>query len=403
MRIGINGLAIAWDYKGGVNSFTFGLLDAFARVGSSHDFTIFACDENMDLFDKYSDEPSFRLVELNQTNHRYARYCFHRLPWQLRYRLPGGILNRIVNAPDAAIIAKEVDVHFVPFCPPFLFPFSSKPTIYSLHDIQHEHFPQFFSSEELRGRRRSFRQCVAHAAMVQASSRYMRRVFLEHFPVLDETKVVVIREGVDIESFRRPRPTGEVLKKYGLPDSFLLYPAQLWHHKNHVTILRALKRLRAREITIPLVLTGARYTASQGIFDFIRDAALDPQVFHLGLIPFNDLVALYQGSRFVIMASLHESSSLPILEAAAAGTAIIASRTPPIEEMAEHLEMQLFAPTDDHELAELLAAAWNNDSLRRRRIEVNNGKISQFSWDNSARQYIQVFESMAETARVRQA
>ena len=146
------------------------------------------------------------------------------------------------------------------------------------------------------------------------------------------------------------------------------------------------------------MLTGARYEASQGIFDFIDRNSLGSQVFYLGLVPFEDLVSLYQASRFLIMASLHESSSLPILEAAAAGTGIIASRTPSIEEMAEQLEMRLFSPTDDGELADLLAAVWWDDALVRSQIEANRTNVLQFSWDNSARRYIDVFESLGRVA-----
>jgi hypothetical protein len=53
---------------------------------------------------------------------------------------------------------------------------------------------------------------------------------------------------------------------------------------NHVRILSALKRLRGREIMIPLGLTGAHYAASQRTFDFIRNEGLDRQVFYLGLL-----------------------------------------------------------------------------------------------------------------------
>jgi glycosyltransferase involved in cell wall biosynthesis len=403
MRIGINVFSISPCYKGGVNSFTFGLIDAFGRIDNPHTFVIFVNADNREMFKKYDADPRFRLVEINQTNHRLVRSGFYRLPWKIRYRWPAGVLNGILNGPSATIMAGQADVHFVPFCPPFLFPFPAKPTIYSIHDVQHAHFPEFFSPQQLLERKTQFDQCVNHATVIQASSRYMRLDFLKHFPSLDETKVVVIREGVDIDVFRRPQATVEVVKRYGLPKSFLLYPAQLWHHKNHITILRALKRLRERNIVISLVLTGARYEASQGIFDFIEQNSLSSQVFYLGLVPFEDIVALYQASQFLIMSSLHESSSMPILEAAAAGAAIIASRTPAIEEMAENLEMQLFTPTDDNELANLLEAAWSDDSMRRRQIEANKTNISRFSWDNAARKYIEVFESMVGPSERRRA
>jgi glycosyltransferase involved in cell wall biosynthesis len=402
VRIGLDGTCLSPDYKGGVNSYAFGLFDAFARLGNAHEFALFVNPSNRGMFSRYASCPNFRLIELDLTNCRPIRRIYQALPWQIRYRLPCRFLNWLVNRRCAQIKASEADVHFVPHGPPPLYPFSAKPTVYAIHDIQHIHHPEFFTPEQLLERKVVFKQCVEHATVIQASGPHMRRDFLENFPSLREDRVVVIWAGVDIDAFSALRPATEVKNRYGVPESFLFLPAQLWHHKNHLTVLRALKRLQERGINIPLVMTGARYEASQGIFDFIEQNSLGEQVFYLGIVPFDDLVSLYQSSRFLIMPSLHESSCLPILEAAAAGTPIIASRTPPIEEMAEQLEMQLFTPTDDRSLANLLAAVWTDDSLVRRQVEANKTAIKKFSWDNSAREYIKLFESLAATSEARQ-
>jgi glycosyltransferase involved in cell wall biosynthesis len=395
VRIGLDATCLSPNYKGGVNSYAFGLFDAFAKVGNAHEFALFVNPFNREMFGKYASYPNFRLVEIDLASCRPIRRCYQALPWQIRNRLPLKFVNWLVSRAYADIKASEADVHFVPYCPPQLYSFSAKPTVCAIHDIQHIHYPEFFTPEQLLERKVVFKQCIEHATVIQASSRFMRRDFLEHFPSLREDRVVVIREGVDINAFSALRSATDVKTRYGVPEAFLFLPAQLWHHKNHLTVLRALKRLQERGINIPLVLTGARYEASQGIFDFIEQNSLGAQVFYLGTVPFDDLVSLYQSSRFLIMPSLHESSSLPILEAAAAGTPIIASRTPPIEEMAEQLEMQLFTPTDDKALADLLAAVWTDDSLVRRQVEANKTNIMGFSWDNSAGQYIRLFESLA--------
>src|SRR5258708_18720450 len=137
MKIGINALSISPHYKGGVNSFAFGLIDAFSRIGRSHEFVIFVSADNREIFKKYDIDPNFKLVEINQTNHRLMRGGFNRLPWKIRYRLPTGILNGILSKPYATIMARQADVHFVPFFAPFLFSFSAQPTMYSLHDLPH--------------------------------------------------------------------------------------------------------------------------------------------------------------------------------------------------------------------------------------------------------------------------
>jgi glycosyltransferase involved in cell wall biosynthesis len=393
VRIGFNALCISPDYKGGVNSFVFGLIDAFARVGGVHEFVIFVNPPSRLMFEKYKACSHFRIIETNEAGNWQLYRAYHRVPWQVRYRLPMPV-NKLLTGRCARMIEREADVHFVPFCPPPLFPFPRVPTLYSIHDIQHMHYPEFFTPRQLLERKLGFGRCIAHATTVQASSRYMLRDFLEYFPTLKEEQVCVIREGVDIGTFAEPGAVSDVKAKYRLPAAFLFYPAQLWHHKNHLTVLRALRRLHDRNIEIPLVLTGARYEASQNIFDFIEQSALASQVFYLGLVPFDDLVALYQAARLLITAVLYESSSIPILEAAAAGTAIIASRTPPNQELAEHLEMQLFSPTDDADLADLLASAWNNEALIARQVKANKAGIRRFSWDNAARDYLKALESI---------
>jgi hypothetical protein len=214
MRIGINGLYLSSNYKGGVNTFALGLIDGFAKVGGAHEFVIFNGPSNRKLFEKYEEYPNFRLFEIEQSSYLLLRRCYYHLPWQIRDRLPLERLNRFFNAPYAEIMTRQADVHFVPYCPPQLFPFPENPSVYSIHDIQHVHYPEFFTPEQHLQRKVTFEQCIKRATLIQASSNYMRRDFTKYFTTLDEGKVVVIREGVDIEAFRRRRATADVMQRY---------------------------------------------------------------------------------------------------------------------------------------------------------------------------------------------
>jgi hypothetical protein len=133
VRIGFNALCISPDYKGGVNSFVFGLIDAFARVGGAHEFAVFVNPPTRAMFDKYETCSHFRIIETNQAGSWQLYRAYHRLPWQIRYRLPMPV-NSFLAGRCARLIEREADVHFVPFCPPPLFPFPAVPTLYSIHD-----------------------------------------------------------------------------------------------------------------------------------------------------------------------------------------------------------------------------------------------------------------------------
>jgi glycosyltransferase involved in cell wall biosynthesis len=394
VRVGFNCLRIYPSYMGGTNSFTLGLLDGFARVGTEHELKVFVTPWNREMFNRFGSIPNFELVEVDESERRLLR-GFHRfLPVAVKNRLPVEAPNRVLNSRVADLLAAAVDVMYVPYVPPpRLFPFPDIPTVYSIHDIQQVHFPEFFTAEEHAVREASFAKCVDHATMIQASSRSMARDFCDHFAKLNESNVEVIPEGVDIELFSRD-PENDVIGRYGLPESLLFTPAQLWHHKNHVTILKALRRLRDRGLVLPWVLTGAEYNAAEGIFEFVREHGLDDQVFYLGVVPFEDVIALHHRARLLVTASLYESSSLPVLEAAAAGTPIVAGGIAPHEEMAEHLEMRLFAPTDDEELATVLEEAWADEETNKAQAEANRGLVQRYSWDNAALMYLQLFERL---------
>ena len=401
MRVGVNCLRIYPAYKGGTNSFTLGLLDGFARVGGGHDFKIFVTPWNREMFERFESVPHFRLVEIDESERRFLRRLHRFLPLAVKNRLPVEAPNRVLNSRVADLLAQAVDVMYVPYVPPpRLFPFPDVPTVYSIHDIQQVHFPEFFTPEEHVEREASFAKCVDHATVIQASSRYMAQDFCDHFPKLDESNVEVIPEGVDIELFAREDQEGDVAERYGLPNSFLFTPAQLWHHKNHITTLNALKQLRDGGLSLPWVLTGAEYNAAEGIFEFVRENRLEDQVFYLGVVPFEDVIALHHRARFLVTASLYESSSLPVLEAAASGTPIVAGRIPPHEEMAEHIEMRLFAPNDPAELARVLAEAWADEETSEAQAAANRVGVQRYSWDNAAVMYLDLFERLQKKQSV---
>jgi glycosyltransferase involved in cell wall biosynthesis len=79
------------------------------------------------------------------------------------------------------------------------------------------------------------------------------------------------------------------------------------------------------------------------------------------------------------------------LEAAAAGTPIIASRIPPIEELGQVLRLNLFEALDTIGLGRLIATLWNDQALACQQAAYNREHVKFYSWENSARKYLQLF------------
>jgi glycosyltransferase involved in cell wall biosynthesis len=262
-----------------------------------------------------------------------------------------------------------------------------------MHDVQQFTYPQFFSRKELLQRKTRYLLSAKLASHHQASSSFMKNDLIKHFNFLQPSNISVIPEGVNVEEFSMQSDVN-ISEKYFLPKRFLYFPAQLWSHKNHITVLKALELLnQTKNIKIPLVLTGASYSGSNEIFSFIEKHP-ELEVFYLGKVPFKDIVALYKQARFFITAVLYESSSLPFLEAAASGCPVIASNTPPNQEMCQILRAELFDPLDYDSLANLLERVWDDDNLISIQARHNKNAINYYHWNNIALRYLKVFYTM---------
>ena len=392
MRIGINCVKVRPSYVGGVNSYTFGLIDGLLEVNHGNTICIFVCRKNQHLFRKYQDHKNVQVIRAeNDSILTLIKKAIKALSIYIGNRSLFRVVNDLLFRNVARAINNNSDIIYIPTTLLDYFSYE-KPVVLSMHDIQFVHFPEHFSKRSLIYGRILFDLSARYADCFQASSNFIKDDLLKHFPNLRGDQIVVIPEGVNVTEFRERHETPSICEKYGLPEDFLFFPAQLWKHKNHITVLKALNILRNNGLRVPLVMTGQKYAAAEEIFDYIKGNDLT-DVYYLGVVPFRDLVALYQRASYLITAVLYESSSLPILEAAAAGTPIIASKTPPNVEMSNVLSINLFDPLDENELAGLIDKLWKNEKISAKQIQHNKEHIQYYSWENAAARYLEFFRN----------
>jgi glycosyltransferase involved in cell wall biosynthesis len=117
-----------------------------------------------------------------------------------------------------------------------------------------------------------------------------------------------------------------VQKKYNLPNSFALYVGDVNYNKNIPGLIEMCK-----EAGIQLVIAGkqAKDIEKQDLnhLELIHLKGLDwSNVTCLGFVPDSDLAVIYNLADVYIQPSLYEGFALPILEAKACGTWVIASK-----------------------------------------------------------------------------
>jgi glycosyltransferase involved in cell wall biosynthesis len=398
MRIGIYLAGLNPSYVGGLTTYATGLLNGLISNHRGCEIVTFVNgDAKPFLDDRIRIAPHASYVLVNEPSRSIAEYLT---------RLPGlDIFHKHVRNWRMSGVSEKIstacDVVLFPLC--FMATYRlGIPSIVSFHDLQHELYPQFFSWRALRARRVLFGATFRYATLIQASSNAMKNDALRIYrDRLVPQRITVIPEGVDYSVFSGPCDE-DARKTYGLPDEFMFYPAQLWHHKNHLRLLKAIELAWTKDkMKISLVLTGAEFEAGLAIRSFIQDRGLGDRVFLLGKVPFKSLLSLYRQASYVVSASLHESNCLPVLEAAASGSPIIVSDIPPNRESAEIFQLRLFDPVDVEDIATTLSEAWRHRCANQEAIGANRESARSYDWTVVAGMYLDSAERLVGARSLR--
>jgi len=194
-------------------------------------------------------------------------------------------------------------------------------------------------------------------------------------------------------------PSGDTLtavrEKYRLDTPFALYPSMTWQHKNHIRLLEALALLRDRDhMKLRLVCTGYKGSFWPHIKERLFSLGLQEQVSFLGMIPSEELRALYRLTRFVVIPTLFEATSGPLLEAWQDGAPAACSSVTALPEQAMDAAL-IFDPHSVESIAEAVAQMAASPALREDLRERGARRLQDFSWERTARAYRAVYRRAA--------
>lgn len=321
-------------------------------------------------------------------------------------------LKRALAGPAAAVVGAPVaSRYFAPArpqnfyeglgCDVIHFPFQSfepcrLPAVYNPHDMQHLHHPEFFTPQEIAWRQSLHPAACRAAHTVVVASRFVKRDLVERYGVCGD-KVQVIPWAPP------PLPTADAAddlpalrRKHGLSEQpFALYPAMTWEHKNHLRLLEALARLRDREgIELQVVCTGHKTDFWPRIEQRLHELALDGQVKFLGLVPREELSALYRAAQFVFIPTLFEAASAPLFEAWQHGAPAACSAVTSLPEQAAGAAL-LFDPLTVERIADALRRMATEPVLRDVLRQSGERRLGDFSLERTAKAYRAVYRSAA--------
>jgi glycosyltransferase involved in cell wall biosynthesis len=238
-----------------------------------------------------------------------------------------------------------------------------------------------YSTPEFRQRfAAQARDAAARSDLIIAVSRFTARQVTDVLGV-DQARVRVVHHGV--------RPAGRTAVKR---EKIILHVGAIQYRKNISRLVDAFERV---DRDWQLVLAGSAGFGAAEIADRIAAAGSRERIRTLGYVPPAEMANWYARAMIFAFPSLDEGFGMPVLEAMASGTPVVASNRSAIPEVAGDAAW-LVDPEDTEELADALVALTQDPERRADLSHRGLARAGEFKWGTAVEKTWQVYRELAD-------
>ena len=340
-----------------------------------------------------------RGLTLDQSDHEYTVFYIHRAALEEargdpRFRfihIPGNPVLRIGMALPWQLRKIRPDVFHCQYIQP---PFTRSRTVVTIHDLAHEHYPEFFRPAEAMRMKKMVRATAKKADHITTVSEFSAADIARRFEVPRE-KISVSYLAASEEFHPREKEWCQehLARKYGLSFPFILYVGRIQARKNLLRLVEAYSHLRRQGVSEKLVLAGKQDWQAEKLLAKIKELRLEDSVVFTGYISWDDLPVFYNAAELFVFPSIFEGFGLPVLESMASGVPTITSFGSSLEEVAGEGAL-LVDPLDVGSIADAMQKVLGDRDLRGQLIERGLRRSAQFSVQKFAGKLLEVYSTM---------
>lgn len=297
----------------------------------------------------------------------------------------------------------DVDLTHYPYFEPFFLTlpvFSKNKKVVTVHDLIPLVFPDHFKPG-LKGwlKWQIQKLALGNANAIITDSESSKKDIIKHIGI-NPTKIKVVYLAAG-EEFKMINDKGlmikEIRRKYKLPERFALYVGDATWNKNLPRLIEAASR-----INVPLVMAGkalvdkeidAQNPWNKDLIRVQKLAEESRNIFRLGFVSSEELVALYNAATLFVMPSLYEGFGLPILEAMSCGCPVVTSKEGSIPEIAADAVFSVDAYNADS-IAKGIKEVFDNKSLQVNLSSRGIKQAGKFNWKKTAKETMAVYKKL---------
>lgn len=370
MRVGFDASRVFDRERTGTENYSYELLHALGRLDKQNEYLVYT-----------------RGVVRTREFGIFKNFQFINISWPLLWTQAGLALRTWKD---------KLDVLFIPAHTLPVFKRPGLKTVVTLHGLEYEYLPQYYKFPQKHYLTWSTRFAVEKADRIIAVSEFTKNDLLTRWGTQAQ-KIKVVQEGVNIKRYRKiiySSKLKQILSKYNISHPYVLFVGVVQPRKNLVRLIEAFSIIKDSckskgKGGLNLVIAGKLGWMYAEILKAPQKYGVKDRVKFLGFVKEADLPALFKQALVYIQPSLTEGFGLPVLEAMAAGTPVIASRSGALPEVVG--EAGLFTdPLSVLEMANSLRLVIENRNLREELVGRGYKRVKKFTWEKTAKETLGV-------------
>ena len=287
-------------------------------------------------------------------------------------------------------------------CPSYVIPLFARCPTFLIHHGSYEGYPQAFDWWTRNKARAIYTLSAWRASGVSTVSEYSRRDMVRFYR-MSADRIHVVPEGVDTRLFR-PLRDEQALSRwrcslFGANVPYIAYVGKPTERRNLSALIRAFAQLKAqRGLLHKLLIVGADLPGNSPFRKVIAELGIERHVVIRGHASHEEMVYVYNAAALFIYPSSYEGFGMPVLEAMACGSPVIALNNTAFPEFAGGVA-HLLPDARIETLVEGMRHVLDDGELRQRMAREGPRRAAQYDWRLLTRRYLDFMIPLASAQK----
>ncbi len=289
-------------------------------------------------------------------------------------------------------------------CPSYVIPLFARCPTFLIHHGSYEGYPQAFDWWTLNKARAIYTLSAWRATGVSTVSEFSRRDMV-HFYGMSADRISVVPEGVDTHLFR-PLDDQAALSRwrcglFGADIPYITYVGKPTERRNLSALIRAFAELKTKhDLPHKFLIVGADLPGTSPFRRVITELGLDNEVVIRGHATHEEMVSVYNAAALFIYPSSYEGFGMPVLEAMACGTPVIALNNTAFPEFAGGVA-HLLPDARIETLVDGMRHVLSDEPLRQRMARDGPRRAADYDWRLVTQRYLDLMIPVAKAPSVK--